>query len=172
MPYLTPLTAVAGATLSSVSWNTTVRDSIIATAKPPMCNIKRVTSQAIPNNVITSISFSTENTDTDNMWSLADPTKIFAPVNGIYLATFNAAFTIGGGVTARQLMINHSTSGIQALFPSVGNAVWYVGGAISGTFTMLANSFVQFNAFQLSGGSLDIDIAVPIVASLTLMHYT
>ena len=168
--YTTPPTAVAGAKLTAADWNTKVRDSIIAVAKPPSCRVKRTTSHSIPNNVATAIPFTAEDWDTQNLWVVGNPTVLLAPVAGIYLATFTGAFA-ANAVGVRQMYISDSVGGIGAIWNAAGAAGWYQGSAISGIFTLAANGYVQCLVHQSSGAALNLDIAATITASLTLLHY-
>lgn len=171
MAYSTPPTAVAGQKLLAADWNAKVRDSIIAAAKPPTCRVRRATSQSIPNNAATPISFSAEDWDTANMWAAGDPTKLYAPVAGIYLATFSASYAVNAA-GVRQLYIIDNAGGIGGLLNALGNASWYVGGVVSGVFNLAAAGWVQCMANHTAGAALNLDVASLIVASLTLLSLT
>jgi len=168
MPYMTPPTAVPGATLNAADWNTKVRDSIIAAAKPPACKVRRTTSQSIPTSTATAIAFSVEDWDTANMWSVAFPTRLIAPVAGFYSAKFSAAFDVNS-TGIRQLWIRDNAGVIHGVHNSVGNTIWYVGSAISVDVNLAAAGYVECVALHTSGGSLLIHVDPLIIASLSLI---
>lgn len=87
MGYTTPVTAVAGQNLSAANWNTTVRDSLEAVAKPPMCKLIRTTAWAgtVPSATPTNVVFSSAKWDgIPAFWSAANPTRLTIPVAGKY----------------------------------------------------------------------------------------
>lgn len=51
----------------------------------PAARVERTTSQSIPNNTITAISFDTENFDTGGFWTVGSPTRLTVSEEGLYM---------------------------------------------------------------------------------------
>lgn len=53
----------------------------------PVVRVQRTTLQNVTNEVWTAVSFDNSEFDTDAAWSAGTPTKLIAPIDGIYIAT-------------------------------------------------------------------------------------
>jgi hypothetical protein len=62
--------------------------------------VYRSTDQSIPNSADTSISFSTETTDTNNMWVVGSPTILTIPYAGLYV--FGGHLSYAANATGRR----------------------------------------------------------------------
>lgn len=51
---------------------------------PVAARVYRSTSQGIPNNALTAVSFDVEVFDHEDLWDAANPTRLTAPITGIY----------------------------------------------------------------------------------------
>ncbi|MGI8425553.1 MAG: hypothetical protein ACR2M4_02950 [Actinomycetota bacterium] len=164
-----PPTAVAGQTLKAVDWNLKVRDNISAAAKPPRARVRRTTNQSIPNNASTVLSFDTADYVSDNIWLVGSPTRLVAPVTGIYSVKGGAQFAVNL-TGARLLFITKGVTTI-ATNHSVGNASWYVGGTVESEINLTAGEYVELLAYQASGAALNIDVAYPVWFAMSLISY-
>lgn len=175
--YTTPPTATAGQTLAATDWNTKVRDSIEAAGRPGACRVRRSTSQAVGSGSISAVVFDVEVYDTGNMWAVGNPSRLTAPVNGIYAITFGAQFAINS-TGARILFLQKTASAVTSyagMFNSVGNATFYLGATVHAEDTMNAGDYFECMAYQASGVTLNLDTTVstyPIWASMSLIAYT
>jgi hypothetical protein len=126
------------------------------------CRVKNDQNQAITKDTSTYITFTSEETDTDGMWSSGSPTQIVAPYTGVYLVTIMAAFeTNSTGVR----LLNGTMGGNQAY--ESRNALTGVSTSMTLTYSALFNAgnIINFSVWQNSGGT----IALNSIASITLL---
>ena len=120
----------------------------------------RDTTQTINNVTLTVISFTTELWDNTDMWSSSNPTRFWAPVDGIYL--FTAFVSFYGNATGHRTVYLRSnrdggdTFGIQRqdAAPSQMTAV-----SCSGIVGLLADNYVEVYVEHTSGGPLNVNEA-------------
>lgn len=173
MGYSTPPTAVPGASLAAATWNSGVRDSLIAAAKPPRCRMRRTTNLSVANATPTAVPLDTADVDTDSIWVSGTPSRLIAPVDGLYLAGGGGQFAVNA-TGARMVYLQKSGGTILAMFHGIGNGTWYVGGAVNTPVVMSAGDYIEMYVYQTSGGALNLDTTVsgyPIWASLVLASY-
>jgi hypothetical protein len=123
-------------------------------ATVPTVRLRRTTTQTIPNNSPTDISFTTETWDTAGFHS-TNSTDVFAPVDGVYLITGSAIFQ-GNATGYRELEI---TVNQQPIADDQDDAM--TAGAIdipnvSTAYRLNAGDFVRMTVVQTSGGSLTV----------------
>jgi hypothetical protein len=127
--------------------------------------VARASTVAIPNNSVTVVSFSGGTVDFNSTVpapvydDMGQPTRFTAPVAGRYMA-FCFATWAANSTGKRQ--INMGMNSFATIGPSQTN-VAPTGNAqtqtITGIFNMAANDYVQFSAFQNSGGNLSFTAA-------------
>lgn len=81
---------------NGTAWGTTYLD-------PPCCRVTRSTSWTINDAGNNVVPYETERFDTDNMWSVAAPTRITFNTAGLYLITLGAEFTGANDYTFTQI---------------------------------------------------------------------
>lgn len=75
---------------------------------PPSCRVYRSTTLAVPTSTIVTVPFSSEVWDSDGMWALADPDKIYAPIDGLYECIGHSVFDNTSEAGLRTV-VRHST---------------------------------------------------------------
>lgn len=118
--------------------------------------VRRSSTQSIPNNTATAISFTTEVHDTgDDNWSVGSPTRLTAQKTGSYITTGNLRWA-NNTSGRRQLQIRLNGSAIIGrieLGPnSVGNADMH----ITAIYELSSSDYVELLAFQNSGAALNV----------------
>lgn len=122
----------------------------------PNCSVTRTSAQTISNNSTTSVNFTTENFDTDNMHdNSTNNTRITAVTAGKYIigATFQFDDN-GSGARLAQIRKNGTTQICQATQQS----------GVRSRFSMSildnasANDYYELRVFQDSGGNLDLSL--------------
>jgi hypothetical protein len=113
-------------------------------------------NQSVPNNAFGPIqSFDAEFYDPQSMHSPASPTKLSAPVSGIYLITAEITWDISAAGTVRAAWVISNSSGfLQSDFrsPVTGNGTT---NNLSIPFLLNAGEYVEIYVFQDSGGPLN-----------------
>jgi hypothetical protein len=144
MAWTTPGTAVAGDVLTAAFWNSNVRDNETFLFTPPMCIVRRNAAQAIADNTNTSISFDTEDLDTDSMFTPTS-TDVTIKTAGIYMLSGVAALqTAATTVIASRMRVNGNVVADNFL---TGSA--YASNANVTTIKKLAvNDVVTFQIYQ------------------------
>lgn len=126
-----------------------------SSATATSCKLGHNTTQSIPHNTFTALSFNTERWDSNSMHDPGAPTKITFPVAGKYLVMANAAF--GANTTGRRLLdlvqgsagiVNRSD--VDAL--ASGSTIVYVAAVVNAS----ASDYIEVKAYQTSGVSLNI----------------
>ena len=139
--------------------------------------VQRGTSITIPNAFGTVISFSGGTADFNStapalVWDdMAQPTRFTAPIAGKYMAFVSVTWT-ANATGRRQIAI-----GVNNVFgnnPQLSNLAPASGSqpqALTGLLDLAANDYVQFSAFQNSGGNLNlvVDGARSIVGGLVFL---
>lgn len=91
---------------SPITW------SFISFGTLPRVCVRRTTGQAIPTGGSgTAISWTTEEYDTDSMWAIGDPTKLFATRAGVYVFGGNFQWDGASGGTYRYEYILKNAAG-------------------------------------------------------------
>ncbi len=129
---------------------------------PPFCYLRQTSAQSIPNNTWTSVTFTTEDADTDGMHSISTNTsRVTIQTAGTYqfngLGTFNT--NASGG---RAVRLAKNGTGIE------NSATWsgpmednYVGLPIAGQFLTLAvGDYVELQVIQRSGSTVNTLVSI------------
>lgn len=162
--YTTPVTAIVGQPLPAADWNAGVRDSLEDVGKPKRCKVSRNTSFAVPNAVVTTIPWTTEEFDPDNMWAAGAPNNIVIPRSGIWSVTISCQFALNG-TGGRHVAIMQEGI-IKGAWNMAANASWYLGQSLTAILNCVSNDTITFTAYQNSGAALNLDIVYPITASV------
>jgi len=163
--YTTPPTVIAGQPLPATDWNTKIRDSMEALAKPSRCKVSRAAVQSIPNNAITPISWTAEDYDVDGMFAIGTPTDLVAPVAGLYQVIFNCGFA-NAAAGARQWSI--ALGGVNiAQVELPGSSGTFQGVVVTVEQVAPAGGIFTCRAFQNSGAALN--ATTPLSASVRLV---
>lgn len=152
--YPVPDTWVSGQTITADWLNRNIRDSQVFLTYAPTTIVSRESTQSIPNNSETDITFDTEITDTDDMFSNPS-TDITIQRPGIYAIQHSIDFAANTtGIRATHIAINGT-------IVSENGGVTAPGGADTG---LTCSTVVALNkgdvvtcfCFQNSGGALNI----------------
>lgn len=127
-------------------------------------------TQSIAHNTIDSttvITFTAETIDTDNMINTAgaNPTRITIVTAGLYFIAARTRFAGSAGGSQRQVRINVNGSNVESgdtlplgtLATSVSTSVFLV---------LAAGAYVEMQAYQESGGALNVDVSSMTVVRL------
>lgn len=158
-------TFAAGALLTAEQLNTYLRDNLNTFLNPPRCQLSRASgsNQAIASGAFDAISWAAgaEYYDTDNMWAVANPTRITMNTAGLYLISGHAGFAPGGigSLTKRSLRLTLGAGAV--LLREVSDTVvasdthyWNREVTLIAQFT--AGQYVELKAFQDTGAPLNI----------------
>jgi len=120
----------------------------------PKAKANRLTNQSIPSATWTSVSFTAEEFDTDNIFDLASPTQLVCKTAGYYL--------VGGGV----YFSNNATGDRGARITKGGigilqagtapNATAYCSITLASPFNLAVNDVLTLDAYQDSGADLNL----------------
>jgi hypothetical protein len=138
-------------------YNGTAWVSAQALSIPPMCRAYLSTSTNISNNTVTSVSFDSENYDTDTMHSTSSNTnRITFTTAGVYALSAACKWaTAAGGVRQIVFRLNGTTD------LSVASQASNGGGnntdqQLSVQYSFAANDYVELRVYQDSGGTVAI----------------
>lgn len=144
-------------------WNGGVNIRPCVRPESSYLQLDRVASQSITNNTATDISFDTEYADTDGMFYLTDPTKIYGRSPGYYLVSVRVQFAAnatgyrGLSLLAESNFVFSASQGpaAPAGIPTELNcsAVFSLGGGSNGRY-------VRAQVIQNSGAALNVTRAI------------
>lgn len=124
-----------------------------AAGNPVRCVLFRNASQAIANTTFTDISWDNEESDTDGMWAIGDPTKLYCTKAG----TYNVAADVMVGAAASgiwQARLYKNTTLIDIFDQStVGFGFIRI---VANGITLTEGDYLKITLYQNSGGSLNI----------------
>lgn len=158
--YTTPPTAVTGFGLSAADWNAKIRDSMEAIAKPNRVKVNRNASQSVGHASISNIVWTTEEYDSNNIWTpggTADSFIIPAGGAGVWTFILDAQFT-ANATGGRHFGLLKNGLGF-ATFNGFGSATWYTGGTLTSDTLVAAGDVIKAYAYQTSGIALNVDVA-------------
>jgi hypothetical protein len=132
-------------------------------ANRPRAVLTRSTNQAIANATITAIAWDSAFLNTGGaaggtIWSAGtNPTRITAPLQGIYLVTASVVIDAAAGGTLRLAQLDAIASFVfaNASSPPSGAANW-VRLTASGLVSLAPTNYVEFEVYQDSGGALNV----------------
>ncbi|MCG6150304.1 hypothetical protein EHQ96_00035 [Leptospira levettii] len=104
-----------------------------------------------------SISFDTIIYDTNNSFSLNDPTKITITKSGLYQTTGQLSYaTNGTGIRKVNLVLNDISVIRSTAVPAATGDLTNI--SSESIYRLIAGDFIRLQGFQSSGGSLDIAV--------------
>lgn len=116
-----------------------------------------LTSTTIPNAAVTPIPWDRAMYDTDSFWDPAVPFELFMPFSGIFAFTVNNTWE-ANGTGVRYVAIEHNSNPIiHHRHPAIAGDFAELG--IAAEFEVLAGDVISFDAYQTSGGDLDLSTA-------------
>jgi len=117
------------------------------------CRVYRATDQTIANNTGVRISYSNERWDTDSMWDVSDPTKVYINTAGVYNITSQVLWktTSTNGERISAILINNQ---IYAAYDSKAGSTPFQ--TITTMYNLSADDYVEILVYQTSGGNLDL----------------
>jgi hypothetical protein len=125
----------------------------------PAASVANSIGKPTTNNSIAAVSFDTEAFDTAGLHSATEPSKLTAPITGIYQVEAHLSFAPNAnGVRSVYLGINGSTSnpiGQATVFS--GTAAADISVSTSGLAVLNAGDYVMALEYQNSGGPLTVD---------------
>lgn len=117
----------------------------------------RTTAQSIPNNTSTAISWDSEEFDNSSMITPTSST-ITVQADGVYTITAEGAFAANAtGIRGLEIVINGGSAAGGAYVTTVGAGVSHRI-IYANDYLLAASDTVQINAFQTSGGALNLSI--------------
>jgi hypothetical protein len=123
-------------------------------ATVPTVRLRRTTTQTIPNNSATDISFTTETWDTAGFHFNNSP-DVFAPVDGVYLITGSAIFQgNANGYRELELTVNQQPIADDQDDARTAGAIDIPN--VSTAYLLNAGDFVRMTVIQTSGSSLTV----------------
>lgn len=153
-----PRTWTVGELLTAAKMNTDLRDGLTFLLSPPRGLLHKSTNQSVPNNAYTSITWNSEQYDNDGAHSdITNPGRYTAQTAGWFefhaLIQFDAISATGERIA--QFLKNGAGSpfGMMEIRPSSVNAATCL---IMGWSLMSVGDFVEAQAYQSSGGALNV----------------
>jgi len=125
------------------------------------CRVYNSGAQTLANTTTTVVDFDTQISDTDDCWaSGGDSDKLFARTAGYYMAGISVLYE-GNATGRRQLTIrNQDGDGLAATVENaMGGGTAKLMTLVTGMILMDVDDYVQFEAWQNSGGNLNIRAA-------------
>jgi hypothetical protein len=135
---------------------------LLAIAKPPRCRVTRATAQNIVHATVVPVQWTAEDYDTANLWDVAAPTKLFAPVAGTYRVQSGVQMQIyaPGGIRVFQAY-RYSAAGVAltSLFSgqSNPNSIWFAEQTHAGECYFDAGDYAEVSVYQNSGVTIILD---------------
>lgn len=157
-----------GAKLSDGTVGTAkLADASITSAKfasLPQCRALSGSAFAIPNNTATAVQFTgTRFMAPSSMWSIANATRVVAPVAGVYQVSAMLAWASNVTGVRRLHLLHNGTTTIAG--DSRGSTTADTLQQTSTTvYRFAANDYVEVFAFQTSGGSLNLTQSATVAA--------
>jgi hypothetical protein len=117
----------------------------------PAVRVFSSVSQPLPNGTPVTLNFNTENFDTANVHSTTvDPSRLTAPITGIYRISASIGFTIGAGRARVDLIKNGTTLIFNTQNPTAGDNTFLNS---TDLVQLNAGEFVEVKAQQNSGAA-------------------
>lgn len=128
---------------------------------PLLCTVRRSANQSLTSGSFTSIQFDTEVENDYSMWASGTPSRVTAPVTGLYAVTGGAGIPVGStGRVATRFLVNG------AEYPVGGrlNALGSQADAGAGGFALIpltAADYVELSVFHDAGASRNVGSDAP-----------
>lgn len=129
--------------------------SAVSTPTVPLCRATNSANIAIANSTTTSLTFNTEDFDTDTMFTTADPAKITIKTAGKYMVGANCTFT-ANATGVRSLLITISGGAVICASSVNARSSGNTDLSVVGVYDLAINDVLNANVLQSSGGSLNV----------------
>lgn len=133
------------------------------------CRVYRSTAQSINNATLTALSWDTEVHDSDTCWASGDATKLYAPLDGYYMAGGSAGFAAAQVTAAARLFLGVRANGTSYLGSNENHTISgkdATVGVCTGMFWLAAGEYVEIVVYH------DIGSAKNITAATTANQHT
>lgn len=130
---------------------------------PPACSITRSAGFPVPHATLTVVPFNVESFDTDDMWAPApNPSRITVNTAGIYVVTAMARWQpTSGGRRMLEINLNGVPNILRVELGSPASLPAEAVQCMSIVYDFAAGEYIELQAYQSSGGSINIGGAVP-----------
>lgn len=158
-------------------------DSLAGADKTLAVRAERTTDQVIPDAANTAVTFDTDNSDSWNVWDVANATRLTVPIPGRYLCIGHLFFAANDNGIRRCIIRLNGSTDIAEQDVVVRNTVVTGAGvtqtntayavkmnAVSTPQTFATNDYIELVAFQNSGGPLNITGTGAPKPSLSLIY--
>lgn len=157
MVWTAPRTWVDAEVATAALFNTYIRDNMAALRNGNLqyCKLFLGTSPSIPNNVFTTLSWTDVAFQVGTVWSAVNPTRLVAPIDGIYLVAANIEWrSVNVGMRAVSVVRNAPALQIDLQRQDADANFARISGM---TFVQLvAGNYVEIRVFQDRGSSLTV----------------
>ncbi len=120
-----------------------------------MVSVELSASQTIADSTFTAINWDVESFDTDNLHNSTNKSRFTVALTGKYLIAGGPTFTPSSGAIITEVWINGGTTKFR-LFEVAVNGTAYIPARIITIMPLSAGDYIEFYAWQNSGGNLDI----------------
>lgn len=127
----------------------------VMTGNTPAARAQRTTTQSISTGSTTAVSFGAADYNAGTMWAGGSPTRLTAPIGGVYVITAAVEFAANATGNRQVHIYQNGSEHSRITVPSVGSGL-ATRVAIADTLNMAASDYVECFVFQDSGGSLNI----------------
>lgn len=158
MAWVSPTTRAAGYTAGSAVWNQDVVDNPTFLYQKPFAEVYHNTTQSVSSGSTTTLSFNSENFDTDTMHdNVTNNSRLTVNTAGVYLITAYAFVASGGVGTYFSVLRVNGATGIasNSFYHRVAATAVYI--TVSGLWKFAASDYVELRFFQNSGSSVTVE---------------
>jgi hypothetical protein len=140
----------------------TASDGTGTAGAPSHASVRHNTTQSIPNNASTTVTFDTEVNDTDAYFDTGTPTRFTIPANGTYQWGYSLRFAANAtGIRSAFVRLDGTTTvGIAEDQAPTAAGACYID-YVSPPVVYTASQFLELRAFQNSGAGLNLESANP-----------
>jgi hypothetical protein len=121
----------------------------------PSAKVLRNTPQSLTSGSLDVISWNLENRDNAGLFDPATPTKITAPIAGLWLCEAQIRWTSNATGTRLLILSTNGSGSVENDRPASATP-WNSAQSVFGVFRLTAGQFIQVEALQNSGGALDV----------------
>lgn len=148
---------VTGAESTYLSWEW-ISNDYAGGIVTPKAKVQRTSDQALSHAVWSTVTWQSESYDHGNMWSVGSPTRLTAPVAGVYHFDVELRESLGAGDGSRDMAvrkngtdISYVVAGAQSASLNYANYV-----QLSGEVQMAAGDYLEVAAYENSSGTVNI----------------
>lgn len=127
----------------------------VVAGEVPAASVERTTTQSIGTGSATAVSFGAEIFDHGNCWVIGSPTRLTAPIAGVYTVTAAVEFAQNATGNRQVHIYTNGSEHSRVTVPSVGSGL-ATRVSHSAIVELAAGGYVECFVFQDSGGNLNI----------------